>query len=86
MRRFVPLLLALSGCAAYAEGTPDPAPQYECTSFPVRSTTAMGAFQAPADVSDVKVNSTLLPAGWSPVGGTVGSGGAYVLACHPKAK
>jgi hypothetical protein len=46
----------------------------------------MGAFQAPADVSDVKVNSTLLPAGWSPVGGTVGSGGAYVLACHPKAK
>ena len=64
---------------------PAPAPaaaQYECTSFPVRSTTAMGPFQAPADVSAAKVNPTRLPAGWAPVGGSIGEGGAFVLACR----
>ena len=33
-------------------------------------------------VSDAKVNATRLPAGWQPVGGTVGEGGAFVLACR----
>jgi hypothetical protein len=61
---------------------PAPAAQYECTSFPVRSTTAMGPFQAPADVSAAKVNPTRLPAGWAPVGGSIGEGGAFVLACR----
>ncbi|MDP2316065.1 MAG: hypothetical protein Q8P41_24420 [Pseudomonadota bacterium] len=57
--------------------------QYECTSFPVRSTMAMGAFQAPADVSGARLNPTRLPAGWVPMGGSIGEGGAFVLACKP---
>ncbi|MES2641644.1 MAG: hypothetical protein V4850_19285 [Myxococcota bacterium] len=63
-----------------------PAPaevQYECTSFPVRSTMAMGAFQAPADVSNARLNPTRLPVGWTPMAGSIGEGGAFVVACRP---
>lgn len=61
--------------------TPAPELQYECTSFPVRSTMAMGAFQAPADVSNARLNTTRLPVGWTPMAGSVGEGGAFVVAC-----
>lgn len=59
-----------------------PPVQYECSSFPVRSTMAMGAFQAPADVSSARLNPTRLPVGWTPMAGSVGEGGAYVVACR----
>jgi hypothetical protein len=76
------LLSILSlGCLARAEAPSAPATQ-ECTSFPVRTTTAMGPFQAPADLAGARVNATKLPSGWTPVGGTVGEGGAYVIACR----
>jgi hypothetical protein len=73
------LLLPLAACAAHAD-TPA---QVECSSFPVRSTTAIAPFQAPADLSAARVNPTRLPPGWSPVGASVGEGGAYVVACRP---
>jgi hypothetical protein len=61
-----------------------PAPvQYECSAFPVRSTMAMGAFQAPADVTNARLNPTRLPPGWTPMAGSVGEGGAFVIACRP---
>lgn len=77
--RLLPLLLA-AGCLAHAD---TPATPFECTTFPVRQTTTITAFQAPADLTNAKVNATKLPAGWEPVGGTIGEGGAYVLACRP---
>lgn len=80
MRLALPALL-LTGCLAHAEAPAAPVTQ-ECTSFPVRTTTAMGPFQAPADLASARVNATKLPAGWTPVGGTVGEGGAYVIACR----
>lgn len=76
-------LVALVACSAHAQ-EPAPAPRYECTSFPVRSTAAMGAFQAPADLTEARINATTLPAGWVPQGGSVGEGGAFVLACRVK--
>lgn len=73
------LVLPVAACAARAE---EAVPTYECTSFPVRSTAAMTAFQAPADLVNARINTTKLPPGWEPVGGTVGEGGAFVLACR----
>jgi hypothetical protein len=42
----------------------------------------MGAFQAPADLGTAKINATTLPPGPTPAGGSVGEGGAFVLACR----
>ena len=72
------LFLPLAACAARAD-TPS---QLECTSFPVRSTTAIAPFQAPADLAAARLNTTRLPPGFAPVGGSVGEGGAYVVACR----
>jgi hypothetical protein len=74
------LLVLATAPASASDG--DAAPQYACTTFPVRSTMAMGAFQAPADVSAAKLNATTLPPGWVPMAGSVGSGGAFVIACR----
>lgn len=71
--------LFLTACAANAD---TPTVRQECTSFPVRSTIAMGPFMAPQDLANAKVNATTLPAGWTVVGGNVGEGGTYIVACR----
>ena len=60
-------------------------PSFECTALAIRSTTGGGMYAVPGrDASDRIASGTLLPTGWTPVGGGIGANnGAWVVACRP---
>ncbi len=80
------LLVAIALAEDPAPAAPQPPAQWECTVIPVK---ASGGITAKPDASTLTPDTTLLPAGWTPMGAvsipTIGT--AFVpgvLVCRPK--